>query len=193
MSFTCPAAWPGNILTDIRCERRQRVVPGTRERWPWSLWWRRVAWWRLFSAFVAMMKDRHSNGTEIVYRKVVSTGKDWRESRKCCNCDKGPVGNGATLSNGKCHKWAKWCVFCFVFLFRILSTRARRLTTIDGSFSDQCQIKWARFLITVKPLLSGPYSYRTHRILADRSISEFWFFPFYTLCSNQWSYHGLDM
>ena len=25
---------------------------------------------------------------------------------------------GATLSNGKCHKWAKiWCVFWFVFLF----------------------------------------------------------------------------
>ena len=31
--------------------------------------------------------------------------------------------------------------FCFVFLFRILSTRARGLTTLDESFSDQCQIK----------------------------------------------------
>ena len=34
-------------------------------------------------------------------------------------------------------------VFFFVFLFRILSTGAGGLTTLNESFSDQCQIKVA--------------------------------------------------
>ena len=85
--------------------------------------------------------------TRWLWFKVVSTRKDWRESRKFCSCDKGPAGNGATLSNGKCHKWAKWCVFVSSFCLKFCPHALTGWPHSTSRFQISVRLRW--LVITV--------------------------------------------